>query len=90
MLVKIDIYYYNNKDFFKDLIDELKKKKSVINKENVFNIDLELKVNSFDEIICVLEKYSKEIDISLYINNINNVTIFISKSEHMSFGDQVE
>ena len=89
MTVEISIYYYGDEDFFKDLVDVLKKKASVINRESMFNINLELKVSSLDEVICVLARY-KRLDISLYITNAVNVSLFISKRENPSFGNQVD
>ena len=89
MTVKIDIYDENHN--FKNLINDLKNKKPIIIKENEFGINLKLNVNTFDEIICLLEKYSKKIEITLSIYDINTVRLFISKKEtYCGLGSQVE
>ena len=89
MTVTIKIFYYNEYNNFKNLIDELKNKNANIVEENKFNIDLELNVNSFDEIICLLEKYNS-IEITLLIYTVNEVTVYISTRETCSLGNQVE
>ena len=90
MTVKIRILYYENYHVFKNLIDDLKNKQATIIEENMFGIELELNVNSIDEIICILEKYSKEIEITLSIYSANKVRFFITRREYGSFGNQVE
>ena len=90
MTVKIKIYYYSEYHNFKNLIDELKNNQPTIIEENVFWIDLELKVYSFDEIICLLAKYNSEIEIELSIYNVNEVRVWISSKESCSLGNQVE
>lgn len=90
MIVKIMIYSYREEQFFKSLVDELKNKQANIIEEDVFGIMFELNVNSFDEVICLLEKYAGKIDIRSSIWSINNVTLYISKRETCSLGNQVE
>lgn len=89
MLVKITIYYHKENEIFQKLIDELKQEKATIKKETPFDIDLELNVDSFDKVIYILNKYSK-IDISLYIHDIDKVSVSISHREPCSLGGQVE
>ena len=90
MIVEIDIFYYGIQHIFKDLIDELKDKKPTNIMEDVFGIDLKLNVSSFDEIICLLEKYNLYIDIKLSIHS-DKVIVFISSRETRGcLGNQVE
>ena len=89
MLVNFTIYYHNDYENLGSLVDELKKEKATIKKENSFEIELELNVDSFDKVICILNRYSK-IDISLYIYNTDKVCVSISHHGPCSFGGQVE
>ncbi len=89
MKVEIRIDYYKDQYIFKDLIDELKSKKATII-EGIINTRFELDVNSFDEIICLLENYSKGNKIQLVIYNKDKVVVFISRREPLSFGNQVD
>lgn len=89
MLVKITIYYHNEYEVLGNLIKELKQEKATIKKETPFDINLELNVESFDKVICILNKYSK-IDISLYIHDTDKVSVSIAHHGPCSFGGQVE
>ena len=84
------IYSYRKEHFFKSLVEELKNKQSKIIEEDIFGIKLELNVNSFDDVICLLEKYARKIDIELSIWATNNVSLYISERETCSLGNQVE
>jgi len=90
MIVKINISSYREEQFFKSLVEELKNKQPKIIEEDIFGIELELNVNSFDDVICLLEKYARKIDIELMIYTIDKVRVYISKRETCSLGNQVE
>lgn len=90
MIVKIKVYSYEEEQFLKSLVDELRNKHLLTIEEDVFGIKLELNVNSFDEVICLLEKYARKIDIELSIWATDNVSLYISKRETCSLGNQVE
>ena len=89
MLVKIRVYYHKENENLQKLIDELKQEKATVKKETSFDIDLELNIDSFDKVICILNKYSK-IDISLYIHDADKVSVSISHHGPCSLGGQVE
>ncbi len=89
--MRVEIYITNYNQANKTLIDELKNGKAFIISETIFGIRLELNVNSFDEIIRFLEKYSKKIEITLHILNTNEVSLFITSSKTgCSLGDQFD
>ena len=88
MKVTIKIFYYNEDQFF-DLIKELKNRNANVIEQNTFNIDLELNVNSFDEIIYLLKEYNSKIEIELSIYD-DEVRVYISTRETCSLGNQVE
>ncbi len=89
--MKVGIYISNYDQVNKNLIDELKSRKVTIIDETRFGTKLELNVNSFDEVIRILEKYSKGIEITLSICNVNKVSLFItSRKTSSSLGDQFD
>ena len=90
MKVIINFFYYNEYEFFKDLINKLKNRNANVVNQNKFNIGLELNVNSFDEIIYLLKEYNSKIEIELSIYADNEVGVYISTRETCSLGSQVE
>ncbi len=89
MEVTIKIFYYNEDQFFDDLINELKNKKPTSIEKDAFGIVLELNVNSFDEIIYLLKEYNSKIEITLSIY-ADEVRVYISSRKTCSLGNQVE
>lgn len=91
MLIKIEIFDYKEHKVLRNLVDDLKNKNSIIDKQNDWHIDLSLNVNSFDEIIPVLQKYNQEIEIDLRCYKKEDVVrLFISKRYDEGLGNQVE
>lgn len=91
MLIKIEIFDYKEHKVLRNLVDDLKNKNSIIDKQNDWHIDLSLNVNSFDEIISVLQKYNQEIEIDLRCYKKEDVVrLFISKRYDEGLGNQVE
>lgn len=89
MTVKIFIHYYDSKYLsLKDLVDDFKSKNLTVIEETTFGIDFKLNVKSFDEVIHLLEKYSREIKIELSIYT-DEIRLFVSK-EIIDLGNQVE
>lgn len=91
MLIKIEIFDYKEHKVLRNLVDDLKNKNSIIDKQNDWHIDLSLNVNSFDEIIPFLQKYNQEIEIDLRCYKKEDVVrLFISKRYDEGLGNQVE
>lgn len=91
MLIKIVIYDYKKYDTLKNLVDDLKNKNSIIDDRNNWYVELSLSVNSFDEIIPILQKYNQKIETDLRCYKKDNaVRLFISKRYNEGLGNQVE
>lgn len=91
MIIKITIFDYKYHAVLKNLVDDLKKKNSTIDEQNHWHIDFSLNVNSFDEIIPILQKYNYEIEIKLSCYKKDNIVrLWISKDYDEGLGNQVE
>ena len=90
MKVEIEIFDYKEHNVLRNLVDDLKKKNSTIDKQNDWYIDFSLNVNSFDEIIPILQKYTYEIKTKLSCYKNNTIRLYISKDYDEGFGCQVE
>lgn len=91
MLIKIEIFDYKEHKVLRNLVDDLKNKNPIIDEQNDWYIDLSLNVNSFDEIIPVLQKYNQEIETDLRCYKKEDVVrLFISKDYDGGLGNQVE
>lgn len=91
MVIEIEIFDYKEHKVLKNLVDDLKNKNSIIDEQNDWHIDFSLRVNSFDEIIPVLQKYAHEIEISMCCYKEGNlVRLWISKDYDEGLGNQVE
>lgn len=91
--MKIEIVIFNDFEVtvFNNLVNELKSKQATITRERMFQIELELNIKSFDDIIYLLEKYNNDIEIELSIHSVDNVVVYISREENTcSLGNQVE
>ena len=90
MIIKITIFDYKYHTVLKNLVDDLKNKNSTIDEQNHWHIDFSLRVNSFDEIIPVLQKYTYEIETKLSCYKKDKVRLYISKDYDEGLGNQVE
>ena len=91
MIIEIEIFHYKEYAVLKNLVDDLKKKNSTIDKQNHWYIDFSLNVNSFDEIIPILRKYTYEIKTELSCDKEENIVrLWISKDYDEGLGNQVE
>ncbi len=91
MIIKIKIYDYKEHNVLRNLVDDLKNKNSIIDEQNDWYIDFSLSVNSFNEIIPVLQKYTYEIETKLSCYKKDNIVrLYISKDYDEGFGSQVE
>ncbi len=90
MIIKIEIFDYKTHNVLRNLVDDLKKKNTIIDIQNDWYIDLSLNVNSFDEIIPILQKYFCEIETKLSCYQKDKVRLYISKDYDEGLGNQVE
>ena len=90
MIIKIKIFDYKEHNVLRNLLEDLKKKNSIIDEQNDWHIDFSVNVNSFDEIIPVLQKYTYEIETDLRCYKEDEIRLFISKRYNEGLGNQVE